>query len=61
MATKLITKKKFLDKNYFIEAGFGVLNKSFDIKSSLDYVKKLEEIGGEYNLKYFQKWLNQKI
>ena len=41
MTTKLITKKKFLDKNYFIEAAFGVLNKNFGSKSSLDYVKKI--------------------
>jgi hypothetical protein len=41
MATKLITKKKFLDKNYFIEAAFGVLNKIFGSKGSLTYVKKI--------------------
>jgi hypothetical protein len=41
MVTKLITKKKFWDKNYFIEASFGVLNKSFGSKSSFDYVKKI--------------------
>jgi len=41
MTTKLITKKKFLDRNYFIKAALGILNKSFGSKSSLDYVKKI--------------------
>jgi len=42
MAVRLITKKKeFLDRNYFIKAAFGILNKSFGSKSSLAYVKKI--------------------
>jgi hypothetical protein len=54
MVTKLIAKKKFLDKNYFIKAAFGVLNNSFGSKSSLDYVKRIRRNWrGEYNLKYF--------
>jgi hypothetical protein len=48
MATKLITKKKFLDRNYFIKAAFGVLNKSFGSKSSLDYVKKIRRTGKDH-------------
>jgi hypothetical protein len=52
MAVRLITKKKeFLDRNYFVKAAFGILNKSFGRKSSPAYVKKLEEIGN--NVYYF--------
>jgi hypothetical protein len=42
MAVRFITKRKeFLDRDYFIKAAFGILNKSFGSKSSLDYVKKI--------------------
>jgi hypothetical protein len=42
MAVRFITKKKeFLDRDYFIKAAFGILSKSFDSKSSLNYVKKI--------------------